>query len=153
MDVLKKYEILRDRVSSPKSINPFKTTIFSFQRYCRHCNTGMFRPRPHQGKKAYLLFRSGYCSNKCREFGPREIKNTIKIKETRSPSTTLTHQTEEMALLSLKVARELTTTKMLVKIVREAHRMFRLLSEKLSYVESMTGRKWYPSKFYFWLNK
>jgi len=150
----RRYELLFERVSSPKSLDVGRSTIYSFERYCKNCNKGLIRPERHHKKEARGLFSKSYCSIKCKQKGKRkESTFPLKIKEEYATSKVSIENIEEMAFCSLLSTSYDNQKNQISRFVRIANKQFQLLSEKLSYLERKTGQRWYCSKFYYWLKK
>ena len=153
MDIKDRYNNLFEQASSPISPDISSGTAYFFQKYCKNCFTGIVRP-PKKSLEKYKLFGSGFCSQKCFSMGARERSSfPMKVKDSFVPSKRLVSVTEDMAFTALKIKREETDRSILRELVKRANLMFFLLSEKLAFLENETDKKWYPSKFYYWLNE
>ncbi len=121
-------------------------------KYCKRCGAGMMKPKPHARVFLRSLFRVGFCSEECKELGARQrlfAPKTVKKKFYQPSSGNVA---EEMAFRSIEIERAEAEGGAILSFVRRAQ-SFRFLSEKLSYLEKMTGQRWYPSRYYIWKNK
>jgi hypothetical protein len=153
MSLLEKYYMLHEKCASPKTSDCSRSTIYYFDKFCKHCNGGMKRPEKHERRILKQLWKAGFCSRDCVLNGKRQWK-------TFSPSASDSHvvnkqnpDLENMVGLSMVIDKKIEQMHPTAKIVKQADIRFNMLSEKLSFLEDVTGQKWYSSKFYFWLEK
>jgi hypothetical protein len=152
MDIKTRYEKLFESVSSPKSLDCGRGTIYLFVKYCKQCGTGLKQAQRHDRREVKALFRKSFCSQECKTKGVRfESTFPSNPKSEYAPSKTNTKLIEEMAFAALEVERQRRRSHGFVDIVMRANEEFKLLSEKLSFLESVTGVAWNSSKFYYWL--
>jgi len=143
-DLKDRHRQLLEKAVSPQSVDIGRGAIFIFDKYCRHCGAGLTEPEPYE-KKGYLkLYRKSYCSERCGVQGPTRHA-TQRIKNSRSFRKKI-HLVEYAAFIALKIKRaNLDNTERLAMF---ADHRFRLLSEKLAWMEVQTGKNFYPKAFY-----
>lgn len=156
MDQRIKYQLLYEQVTSPQSVEHGRETIYYFEKYCRHCGEGLIEPGCNVKKIKVLLWNRGYCSPKCRELGPRKnVQGNCRagLGERLSFQPARVSPVEEMAFIALRIKREDETESKMQHLIRTALNSFRLISEKLRFLEIETGDRWYKSKWYYWLDR
>jgi hypothetical protein len=153
MDLDLKYQRLWEKSASPKSLDVGRATIFSFEKYCKHCAQGMFKPPRHELRARKALWSKGFCGEKCKALGKRDpLLSSVTVKAG-APNHKNEHTVEEMAFISLELQKRDKVAHPAVKLVLRAIASFRLLSERLAFLESFTGEGWTSSKFYYWAGK
>lgn len=152
-NLIRRYERLREKASSPKSVNHGRAAIYTFEKYCRRCRAGMKKPKPFDRVWIRWLYRRGYCSDECEDMRNRVgassgVKGSTKI--VRQPKV---YDVERMAFEGLKIEKLMARLNDEQKLVFQADNKFRLLSEKLRFLEIATKRAWSHSTFYYKLNR
>lgn len=145
-----KYEKLAAKVMS-SSFDYERGTIYVFQKYCKHCGSGLIKPHSWDPKEDKKLWKKSFCSDECQEIGPRFFQ-AISVK----PSETYhrrDYPIEEMAFIALEIQKEEKNEIPLIALVRKTNEAFKLLSEKMRFMEIETQEKWYPSKWFYWLSR
>lgn len=147
MDLRDKYEKLFLKASSPKSANFSQSTVYSFDKHCKHCRQGLKKPKFHDRRIKKKLYKSGYCSEECKAKG---VAQEISVGASHNNTfTSKSHEiVEEMAFTALEIQKQEAKLMPIQKLVLHADRSFKLLSEKLRWLEVTTGEKFYSAKFY-----
>jgi hypothetical protein len=153
MDLETKYQMLFERAASPKSLDVGRATIFSFEKYCKHCGKGMQRPARFDRRLVKALWSKSFCRDECKDLGKRdEIESSMTVKGG-APSHKNEHTVEEMAFIALELKKRDNVAHPVVKLILKAKASYRLLSEQLGFLERYTGEKWNAGKFYYWAGK
>ena len=153
-DAKTRYERLFEKASSPKSVDCGRGTIYVFPKHCKACGQGMKALPSHARREDKKMFKRGFCSPDCKAAGSNPAFLATRVVTDHVISKTIVETMEEMAFAALEVQREGESTQNWLKnLVSFADRKFSLLSEKLSFLESKTGGKWYETKFYYWIGK
>lgn len=152
-NLIRRYERLREKASSPKSVNHGRAAIYSFEKYCKCCKGGMKKPKPFDRVWVRWLFRRGYCSDECADSGGKRgastgVKGSTKI--IRQPKT---YDVERMAFDAVHIEKMLRRLTDEQRMIFHADNKYRLLSEKLRFLEINTKRAWSASTFYYKLNR
>lgn len=144
LDLKERHRRLVEKASSPRSIDVGRGAIFVFAKHCKCCGAGMIEPGPYE-KKAYLkLYRRGFCSDRCFRIGPRP-RGTQKTKHHKVFRNTI-HIMELAAWIGARLRRaDLDHAE---KLAYFANHQFNLLSEKLSWMEKQTGKRFFANTFY-----
>lgn len=153
MGIIEWYQMLFRRCSSPRVSDCTRVTIYTFEKNCKACGAGMMKPERHHPRVKKALFKSSYCSDKCKVEGPRRGHMVAK-----SVKPTVSNQKSTVSLDDLVTAskaleefeKRVPPFARAIKVVDER---YKLLSEKLSFMEFITGERWTKSKFYFWKNR
>lgn len=150
MTLRERYELLLSKTASPKSVDFGRPAIYRFDKFCKRCNTGMHKPRREDRRILKALFRKGFCSSICFEKGAlnKTTPSPIGNQQTDHSVRTKNHIVEELAFVSLDIEKQESKLSPLVNMALFAERTFRLLSEKLRWMEVQTGQYFYPNKFY-----
>ena len=153
MSLESKYQRLFDKASSPKTLDIGRSTIYAFDRYCKHCGQGLIQPKRFDRRTLKALFKKSFCSDKCKKLGKRE-ESTFPISANGSPpGVKKEHIVEEMAFIAIELQKRDKVSHPVLKLIQRARQNYRLLSEQLAFLEAWTGEKWYESKFYYWVSK
>lgn len=129
-----------------------KGTIYVFEKYCLSCGVGMIRPKFSDRRTYKKNYRNGFCGDLCKENGPRCESYVMKANQS-DPSPKKDFPLEEMAFLRIEIEKELNRQNPISRLVDQADKGFKYLSEKLRFLELETGDSWTKNRFYFWLNK
>lgn len=136
-----------------KALDPSSGMIYSFEKNCRNCGTGLTRPNQWDKRLKRKLFKKSYCSEICQEKGP-VYQGVFK---TKVPSSELGHKNiypvEELAFVAVELKREYENMSPMKKLVHLARQNFTLLSEQLSFLELETGQNWTATKCRYWASK
>lgn len=154
MGLLEKYLKLHDAATSPRAADCGARAVFLFRKHCKRCRAGLSEPKRNARRILRALFRTGYCSEECRDFGATHIGLFPKpIKSGHSNGALMVYPAEKSAFaaVALKNAAEQMTR--LQKLVIQAETTFSLKSEKLSFMEFITGERWSAARYYYHLSK
>ncbi len=153
MSLIDKYQLLFEKCISPKALDCSRGTYYTFEKYCRHCLAGLKKTARHDPRPEKALYKKSYCSNKCKNLGPVD-DSTFKrsVKQSASPAAS-PMALDDMASLSIAIERMESRLPKFVKLVLQAEFSYRLISEKLSFLEMQTNVRWDESKFYYWARK
>lgn len=146
-----KYQRLAHRLLS-SSVDYGRQTIYLFQKYCKRCGEGLQKLAPGNIHLKKTLWRKSFCSEECLEEGARKFHTFPITVKPNHPNNKKESVIEEMAFLAVEMKREEEQEAPISKLIRETFG-FKFLSEKLRFLEVMTGELWMPSRYYFWLNK
>lgn len=145
-----KYERLSEKINA-SAIDYERGTAFVFPKYCKACGEGLVKPHQWDPRLQKGLFKRSFCSQECKDEGPRKGP-IMKV----NPSHTVyrkDYPVEEMAFIGMQIEKLEQKEAPIVKLIKKACTEFKLISEKLRFLELETGERWYPSRFYFWLSK
>lgn len=166
LSLLEKYHMFFSQCTSPRSSDFTRTTIYHFDRWCRCCGAGMVQPARHEQRAKKMLWSGGVCSALCFNNESKKVKIGNLWKENAGAESSFSRTVSDsqsfkfnsdkmdaMIELSICVDAEESRTAPFQKLVKYADMKFKMLSEKLSFMEVETGENWSSSKFYFWLHK
>ena len=145
--------MLFNRAISPQSIDLIRFTACNYEKYCKRCGEGLDQPSKTGPRVLRSLYRLGFCCDECVEAGPiKKSSGSVRIAldSVRKPNI---HIFEKVAFAALELRRIEETLSHMEKLVIWAEKNFRLMSEKLGWLELNTGDIWYPNKFYRILEK
>lgn len=146
MNLRQRYEMLYSKAASPKSVDFGRPAIFRFEKYCKHCNSGLGKPKREDRRTAKALFRKGFCSSHC--FAKGAVCSSQALVSGDHSVRSKNHVVEEFAFISKEIERQESSNAPIVNMALYADRTFRLLSEKMRWMEIQTGQAYYPNKFY-----
>lgn len=147
-----RYERLFERVSSPKSSDVGRSTIYQFAKFCKCCGTGIKKPAQWDRRAIKALFKKSFCTPECLGKG-KAIGSGYGQNPSDSAPFRKQFLIEEMAFAAIEVMREEEYLPPVLKHVLYADANFGYLSEKLAYLEHSTSQKWNQSRFYNLLHK
>jgi len=139
-----RHKRLRERATSPKSVDCGHVAIFSFRKYCRHCGKGLEEPTAYCPHEYRRLYSRSWCSDRCKSLGPRTGHY---IRHVHGQHYRPFHSTiEEAAFLAARAKRVALSHPEEVAVF--ADQCFHFRSEKLRFLEIELGRRIHPSLFY-----
>lgn len=148
-DLLTRYKRLIEQATSPRSVDYGRQGIFLYAKNCKHCGAGLKEPVEYAPREVVRLYKRGYCRIECEQAGPA-IGAKMSAGSSASIKMTIS-LVEQAAFLLLRIRRAQLSHEM--RLVYFADGQFRLLSEKLSWLERITKRKWQATQFYRVLRK